>query len=378
MENDKIMKPGENPGEGKVVVNGFDYSKSIDTLSEADRVKYMEIAKQISDNDINSIQTYGSDVSSVVQRNGDDLLRITKSNDATSIETNNIINDLLASIGEINIDNFGDESGFRRFMRKVPVLRSLVRKYDVTMARYNNIADNVDQVAKKIMYTKVVALKDNTTLQIIFDNNLEYIRRMRDLIIAAMLKAEELDREIEMLKNDPDVEPYVIQDKIAFYETLQKRITDMKVSEYIMGQNLLQVRALQNNNVAISQKSENIVNTVIPIWKNQLSISIIMQNQKNNIEVQRRTSDATNEILVKNAEMLKVNTINVAKANEESVVSIDTLKKTTQTLIDTMNEYKRIHDEGNKNRAEINESLKELSEQLASEVEKNSVVPQLK
>lgn len=378
MENDKIMKPGENTGEGKVVVNGFDYSKSVDTLSEADRAKYMEIAKQISENDINSIQTYGSDVSSVVQRNGDDLLRITKSNDATSIETNNIINDLLASIGEINIDNFGDESRFRRFMRRMPVLRSLVRKYDVTMARYNNIADNVDQVAKKIMYTKVVALKDNTTLQIIFDNNLEYIRRMRDLIIAAMLKAEELDREIEALKNDPDVEPYVIQDKIAFYETLQKRITDMKVSEYIMGQNLLQVRALQNNNVAISQKSENIVNTVIPIWKNQLSISIIMQNQKNNIEVQRRTSDATNEILVKNAEMLKVNTINVAKANEESVVSIDTLKKTTQTLIDTMNEYKRIHDEGNKNRAEINESLKELSEQLASEVEKNSTVPQLK
>lgn len=378
MENDKIMKPGENPGDGKVVVNGFDYSKSIESLSETDRAKYMEIAGQISENDINSIQTYGSDVSSVVQRNGDDLLRITKSNDATSIETNNIINELLASIGDINIDNFGDEGRFRRFMRKMPVLRSLVRKYDVTMARYNNIADNVDQVAKKIMYTKVVALKDNNTLQLIFDNNLEYIRRMRDLIIAAMLKAEELNGEIELLKADPDVEPYVIQDKIAFYETLQKRITDMKVSEYIMGQNLLQVRALQNNNVAISQKSENIVNTVIPIWKNQLSISIIMQNQKNNIEVQRRTSDATNEILVKNAEMLKVNTINVAKANEESVVSIDTLKKTTQTLIDTMNEYKRIHDDGNKNRAEINESLKELSEQLAREVEKNSTVPQLK
>ena len=96
----------------------------------------------------------------------------------------------------------------------------------------------------------------------------------------------------------------------------------------------------------IAQKSDNIVNTVIPIWKNQLSISVTMQNQRNNIEVQRMASNATNEILVRNAELLKMNTINVAKANEESVVSADTLRKTTQTLIDTMNEYKRIHDEG--------------------------------
>ena len=118
----------------------------------------------------------------------------------------------------------------------------------------------------------------------------------------------------------------------------------------------------------IAQKSDNIVNTVIPIWKNQLSISVTMQNQRNNIEVQRMASNATNEILVRNAELLKMNTINVAKANEESVVSADTLRKTTQSLIDTMNEYKRIHDEGERKRNEINETLKELSEKLSNEI----------
>ena len=93
-----------------------------------------------------------------------------------------------------------------------------------------------------------------------------------------------------------------------------------------------------------------------------------MQNQRNNIEVQRMASNATNEILVRNAELLKMNTINVAKANEESVVSADTLRKTTQSLIDTMNEYKRIHDEGERKRNEINETLKELSEKLSNEL----------
>jgi uncharacterized protein YaaN involved in tellurite resistance len=363
---------GNNAKGGEIVVNGFDYSKSIDALTDADRARYLKIAETISENDINSIQTYGSELSGVVQRNGDELLRITTSNSMNSVETNNIINNLIADIGGIDIDGCLEESRVKKFFRSLPVVRSFVKRYDITVAKYDNIANNVDKVSRKITATKVLALRDNTTLQVIFDNNLEYIRRMRELIIAATLRAEEINAEIERMKTDPDIEPYIIQDKIAFYETLQKRITDMKVSEYIMGQDLLQVRALQTNNTAIAQKSDNIVNTVIPIWKNQLSISIIMQNQKNNIEVQRMTADATNEILVKNAEMLKTNTINVAKANEESVVTVDTLKRTTQTLIDTMNEYKRIHEDGERKRTEINETLKELSEQLAREIEKNA------
>ena len=223
-------------------------------------------------------------------------------------------------------------------------------------------------MAKKITATKLIALKDNGTLQIIFDNNVSYVKRMRELIVAAMLKEKELGNTIADMESNPDTEPYMLQDMYSFREALQKRITDMKVTEYIMGQDLLQIRALQNSNNMIAQKSDNIVNTVIPIWKNQLSISVTMQNQRNNIEVQRMASNATNEILVRNVELLKMNTINVAKANEESVVSADTLRKTTQTLIDTMNEYKRIHDEGERKRNEINETLKELSEKLSNEI----------
>lgn len=374
MKDNEIGGVPEVKKGGNLVVNGFDYSKSIEVLTSEDRAKYLKISEAISENDINSIQTYGSELSGVVKKNGDELLRITTSNSMNSVETNNIINKLIADIGGIDINGEMEDSRVKKFLRKFPVLRSFVKKYEITVAKYNNIADNVDKVSTKITATKVLALRDNTTLQVIFDNNLEYIDRMRELIIAAVLRAEQINEEINQMKLDPSIEPYIIQDKIAFYETLQKRITDMKVSEYIMGQDLLQVRALQNNNTAIAQKSDNIVNTVIPIWKNQLSISIIMQNQKNNIEVQKRTAEATNEILVANAEMLKTNTINVAKANEESVVTVDTLKKTTQTLIDTMNEYKRIHEDGQKKRDEINETLKELSTQLANEVEKNATL----
>ena len=351
-----------------VAIKSYDYDKSIANMDEKELKKLTTIAKSIRENDINSIQTYGSDLSQIVRKNGDDLLRITKSNSETTEDACNIINNLLVGLNDIDLDKLNEENSFIKFIRQIPLIKKLVKKYKTNLVKFNNIADNVDDVAKKITATKLIALKDNGTLQIIFDNNVSYVKRMRELIIAAMLKEKELGNTIATMESNPDTEPYMLQDMYAFREALQKRITDMKVTEYIMGQDLLQIRALQNSNNMIAQKSDNIVNTVIPIWKNQLSISVTMQNQRNNIEVQRMASDATNEILVRNAELLKMNTINVAKANEESVVSADTLRKTTQSLIDTMNEYKRIHDEGERKRNEINETLKELSEKLSNEL----------
>lgn len=354
--------------ENSVAIKSYDYEKSMANLDEKELKKLASLAKTIRENDINSIQTYGSDLSQVVRKNGDDLLRITKSNSENTEDACNLINNLLVGLNDINLDKLNNENSFVKFLKQIPLVKKLVKKYKTNIVKFNSIADNVDEVAKKVTATKLISLKDNGTLQIIFDNNVSYVKRMRELIVAAMLKEKEIGETIVKMESDPDTEPYMLQDMYAFREALQKRITDMKVTEYIMGQDLLQIRALQNSNNMIAQKSDNIVNTVIPIWKNQLSISVTMQNQKNNIEVQKMVTDTTNEILVGNAELLKANTIAVAKANEESVVSADTLRKTTQTLIDTMNEYKRIHDEGEQKRNEINETLKELSEKLSSEI----------
>jgi uncharacterized protein YaaN involved in tellurite resistance len=125
---------------------------------------------------------------------------------------------------------------------------------------------------------------------------------------------------------------------------------------------------VQNNNTTIAEKAQSIVSTTIPVWKNQLTIAVALNRQKANVEMQKKISDTTNTILLKNAELLKTNSIDVARENEKTVVSLDTLKRTTQSLIETLTEVKRIHDEGTQNRRTLNTELQTLETELKKNV----------
>jgi uncharacterized protein YaaN involved in tellurite resistance len=100
------------------------------------------------------------------------------------------------------------------------------------------------------------------------------------------------------------------------------------------------------------------------VWKNQLTIAVALQRQKANVEMQKKISDTTNTILQKNAEMLKQNSIDVAKENEKTVVSIETLKMTTKSLIDTLTEVKKIHEQGTESRRQLDTELQSLEAEL--------------
>ena len=149
-----------------------------------------------------------------------------------------------------------------------------------------------------------------------------------------------------------------------FIGSIQKRIADMQVTEAVMQQNLLQIKATQGNNMAIAEKSNNIVTNVIPLWKNQLSIAVIMNNQTKNVEAQRMLTETTNKILAENAKNLHTNSVAVAKANEESVISLETLKTTTNELIATIKEVERIHADGEHQRELIEKELYTMAIQL--------------
>jgi uncharacterized protein YaaN involved in tellurite resistance len=135
-----------------------------------------------------------------------------------------------------------------------------------------------------------------------------------------------------------------------------------------MMQSLAQIRVVQSNNTTIAEKAQSIVSTTIPVWKNQLTIAVALNRQKENVEMQKKISDTTNTILQKNAELLKQNSIDVARENEKTVVSLDTLKRTTASLIETLTEVKRIHDEGTANRKVLNTELQTLETELKKHV----------
>lgn len=346
--------------------NSFDYEAKIAAMTPKEKEDALALTSKISVNDLSTVQTYGSELSRVISQNGEVLLQSVRSDNTSEVV--GLTNELLSQLNMIDIDELNTNNRFRNFARRIPILRNIVTSVQNVMVKYDTISDNVEKISKKISSSKIVAMRDNSTLQQIFDNNVSYINEMRQLIIGAKLKEQELAHQIEQMQEDPNVEPYQIQDMQTLQTSVQKRIADMQTSEYVLTQNLFQIRATQSNNMAIADKAENIVNNVIPIWKNQLAISIIMNNQTASIDAQKKITETTNEILKKNAANLKTNSINVAKANEQQVISLDTLRDTTAKLIETVTEVKRIHDEGNKNRQAIESSLKEYSEQLMNAI----------
>jgi uncharacterized protein YaaN involved in tellurite resistance len=283
-------------------------------------------------------------------------------------EVGGLITDLLTELNYIDVDEL-NQGFLKSFLMHVPLLKNLVFDAKKLFAKYDTVVDNIDKITNKIKAGRLNSIKDNSSLQTMFDSNIGYIKQIEDLIIAGQLKLDELNVKLAQMDQRPaDYNDYEIADLRDFTNRLDKRMADLKTVRFIMLQSLAQIRVVQNNNTSIAEKAQSIITTTIPVWKNQLTIAVALQRQKANVEMQKKISDTTNTILLKNAELLKTNSIDVARENEKTVVSIDTLKQTTQSLIETLNEVKRIHEEGAQNRKNLNSELQNLEVELKKNV----------
>lgn len=339
---------------------------NLDVIPTEDVKKYGEMSKDLNPGDVNSILNYGVEVQNSMEKYSNNFL--------TSVRTYNsgevgvLINDLLTELNYIDVDEL-NQNAFTSFISHIPFMKKLVVDTKKLFQKYDTVVNNIDKITNKIKAGRVNSLKDNSSLQTMFDSNVTYIKQMEDLIIAGQLKYNELNEKLAVMDGNPTAyQDYEIADLRDFVNRLDKRLADLKVVRFIMMQSLAQIRVVQNNNTTIAEKAQSIVSTTIPVWKNQLTIAVALNRQKENVEMQKKISDTTNTILQKNAEMLKQNSIDVARENEKTVVSLDTLKKTTSSLIETLTEVKRIHDEGTANRRTLNTELQNLETELKKTV----------
>ena len=341
----------------------YNYDQRIAAMSTDDKSRYLAMTEKLDRHDMTTVTSYGRELSTVLSKNGDNLLNSVRGDNSNVVVQ--LTNELLGQLNLIDIDEINTNTKWKRFWRNFPIIGKMMTSVETIMTKYDTIKDNVMKIGDKIEEARTVALRDNSTLNIIFDANVSYIEQIRELILAAKLRESAVMEELEDMKaHANEYEIYEVNDTQNFLSQIQKKIVDMETTEYVLTQNLLQIRATQQNNIAIADKSDNIVNNVLPLWKNQLSISVIMNNQKNSIDAQQRIADTTNKILRENAKALKMNSINVARASEESVIKLDTLKDTTQELIETINEVKNIHDKGAAERKEYESHLRDFARQL--------------
>ena len=326
---------------------------------------YSEIAKVLDEKDLTSIASYGSDLQRAMDTYSSDFLK--QSFDSNnSIESAQLISNLLGELHEVNIDDLEAPSAVKRFLRKIPGLRRLVVSVEQIKAKYDTIEKNIDSIVQKLETARQIAIRDNNNLQKQFENNVDYVEQLGELIIAGKIKSQELDKLIEDMKtNSEEYDDYQISDVEEYKNSLDKRLTDLTMLRYAFKQSLTQIRIIQRTNIMNANNTEQQIAMTIPLWKNQLSLAVALYDQKQTLEISSKVADTTNEIFKKNAEMMKTQAIEVAKQNQRTVIDIETLRKTTSDLLATVEGVQKAQLEGAQKRAAAEQELFKLEKQMS-------------
>ena len=338
---------------------------NIENLPTKQKEYYKEIAKVLNEKDLTSISSYGSDLQRAMDSYSSDFLNQSFSRE-NSLESADLIANLLGELHEVNIDDLEAPGPVKRFLRKIPGLKRLVISVEQVKAKYNTIQKNIDGIVKKLEATRQIAIRDNNLLQKQFENNCDYVDQLEDLIVAGKLKSKELEDLLENMKAEAgQYDDYQITDVEEYKNSLDKRITDLVMLRYAFKQSLTQIRIIQRTNIMDANNTEAQITMTIPLWKNQMSLAVALYNQKQSIEISNKVTEATNEMFKKNAEMMKTQAIEVAKQNQRSVLDIETLRKTTQELLATVEGVQKAQQEGAQKRAAAEAELVKLEKEMS-------------
>ncbi|KAB2331759.1 toxic anion resistance protein [Bacillus mesophilum] len=336
----------------------------IDVIPEENRAKAYQLAEQIDPKNHQAMISYGTPAQSKLLSFSHTMLEHVQKKDVGEI--GEIIGDLMKKFNEVNPDELKPEkAGFfsRMFGRLSGSIQEVLSKYQKTGAQ-------IDRISVKLDRSKNLLLTDIVMLEKLYESNKEYFHALNVYIAAGELKLEELhEKTIPALKQEAEksndqMKFQEVNDMIQFADRLDKRLYDLKLSREITIQSAPQIRLIQNTNQALVEKIQSSIMTAIPLWKNQVAIALTLIRQRSAVEAQKQVSKTTNDLLLKNAEMLKTNTIETAKENERGLVDIETLKKTQENLISTLEETLRIQEEGRTKRRQAEQDLANMENDL--------------
>lgn len=339
-------------------------TRLVDRLPVERQQQAQELAAKIDATDQQAVITYGSAAQGKLSEFSQSMLNHVQANDVGPVGDS--LTELMFRLKEANPDDLraGEGNVFKRMFGKVK--QSI---FEIT-AKYQKIGAQIDKVAVKLDKEKEGLLKDNLMLEQLYQKNKDYFDALNIYIAAGELKMEELQTSIipaamkkaEETGDQMDVQ--IANDYSQFLDRLDKRTHDLRLTRQITIQQAPQIRLIQNTNQALAEKIQSSIHTAIPLWKNQVAIALTLLRQKDAVTAQRQVSETTNDLLKKNSELLKVSAIETARENERGIVDIETLQKTQNDLIETIQETLRIQQEGKEKRHAAEIELETMEEAL--------------
>lgn len=348
--------------------------KLIDRLTPEERAKAVQLAEQIPVGNYEAIITYGANAQGELSRFSHQMLDHVQSQDIGPV--GDVLKELMDRLGEIDPDDLSDkkQSALGRLFGRVS------KSIQEMMTKYQKLSTQIDRIGVQLEHSKRGLIDDVKMLDNLYEQNKTYFQALNVYIAAAEIKRDELEHEIipkmrkeAELSND-QMAFQEVNDMAQFLDRLEKRLYDLQLSRQITIQSAPQIRMIQQTNQTLAEKIQSSIMTSIPLWKNQIAIALTLNRQKKAVESQKLVTKTTNDLLLKNSEMLKINSIETAKENERGIIEIDTLKKTQENLIQTIEETLLIQADGREKRKaaeiEIGRMEEELKQRLLAVHEK--------
>ncbi|PWR24130.1 toxic anion resistance protein [Zavarzinia compransoris] len=341
-------------------------TSAVAVLEPAELATIGEIKSRLDLTDSAQVLQFGGKVQANIAEFADGILKTVAAKDSGVVgET---LSDLMAKVRDIDAESLSKSGGF--LGRLFGSAKNEIGKF---LGRYEKVSSQIDRIVLKLEETKDQLLRDVVMLDMLFDRNREnfkalnlHIRAGEELLAETQAKLLPV---LEAAANDPDpglaqINAQKLNDVRQALDRFEKKLQDLRLSKTVTLQTMPQIRMIQANDTVLVEKIQSSILNTIPIWKNQMVIAISIARSQGALELQRKVTDTTNELLKKNAELLKQGTIGVAREAERGIVDIETLQTVNRDLISTIDEVIKIQTEGRTKRRQAEAELVKIETDL--------------
>ncbi len=331
-----------------------------ENLTEEEKKLVNDFSEKIDITNSQLVLQYGAAAQNKISGFSESTLDKVKTKDLGEI--GDAVSSLVAELKEM--DDGEENKGFFGMFKKSK------NKIEVMKAKYSKVGTNVDRITRTLEGHQVTLLKDIAMLDQMYDLNMKNYKELSLYILAGKKKLEkakneELPKLVEKAKQTGDQQDtQAANDYASMINRFEKKIHDLELTRIVAIQMAPQIRLVQNNDTLMAEKIQSVIVNTIPLWKSQMVLALGLQHSKEAMEAQRSVTEMTNDLLKKNADTLKMGTIETAKESERGIIDIETLQHTNQSLIDTLDEVVKIQDEGKQKRQEAEKELQRIEGEL--------------
>ena len=333
-------------------------------LTDEERKMVDAFAQQIDLTDSAMVLQYGAGTQKKMADFSEDALDNVRSKDLG--EVGGLLSDVVTELKGFDEDE--EKGGIFGIFKKAS------NKIESMKAKYAKAEANVNEIVKVLEKHQVQLMKDTALLDKMYELNLTYFKELSMYILAGKKKlAEVRETRLKELLSKANVsglpeDAQAAKDLDNQCNRFEKKIHDLELTRMISIQTAPQIRLVQNNDTQMVEKIQSTIVNTIPLWKSQMVLALGVEHSAQAAAAQREVTDMTNELLRKNAEKLKMATVETAKESERGIVDMETLKATNESLISTLDEVMQIQQEGRQKRAEAERGLREMEQELKAKL----------